>query len=67
MRRREFIAGLGAAAGSSFAAVAQQRPRIGVLLPGSPDSDYGDYLSSFLKGMEELGYFQGRNFDLEVR
>jgi putative ABC transport system substrate-binding protein len=40
---------------------------VGVLLPGSPTGQYGEYLPSFEKGLLDLGYVQGRNLALEVR
>jgi hypothetical protein len=57
MRRREFIGWVGAAPFSiTSTARAQKRVfRIGVLLPGKPDSDYGDYFSSFVAELTHLG------------
>ena len=69
MRRREFIAGLSACSlGLPFSLRAQTDGlrRIGVLLPGSPDSYYGEYLPAFVKGLEELGYVRDRDFVLDV-
>jgi putative ABC transport system substrate-binding protein len=59
MRRREFIAGLGATTAWPLAARAQ-RPdrvkRIGVLLPASADdAEYPALLNAFLRGLQQLG------------
>jgi len=63
MRRREFIAIVGGAAAWPLAARAQdaRKPaRIGYMtpLPLNP---------SFLQGLRELGYFEGRDFEIEYR
>jgi putative tryptophan/tyrosine transport system substrate-binding protein len=41
-------------------------PVIGVLLPGGQDS-FGQYLGALRKGLEELQYFEGRDFVFELR
>src|SRR5262249_27894145 len=72
MRRREFIAGLGAAASSAIcplAALAQQRPAvpmIGYLSARSSESDAA-MLAAFRRGLAEIGYAEGRNVVIESR
>ena len=72
MRRREFIAGLGAAATSSLgwplAARAQQpaMPVIGYLSARSSESDVS-MLSAFYFGLKEAGYVVGKNAAIEFR
>ena len=53
----------------SLAAAAQvgKVPRIGVLLPGSPDPDYERRLDAFRQGLRELGYIDTQNILLEYR
>jgi len=67
MRRREFIAGLGAAAWP-VAARAQQRslPVIGVLHAGSPGG-YAPYIEAFRAGLNDIGFVQDRNLTMEFR
>jgi len=67
MRRREFIAGLGAAAWP-FAAEAQQRatPSIGWLYIYSPEGER-PFMPEFDRGLAELGYVVGRNVFIEHR
>ena len=65
MRRREFVAGLGAAA-MPLVARAQQPglPVIGVLHSGRA----GSYESpAFLQGLRQVGYIEGRNVTLEYQ
>jgi putative ABC transport system substrate-binding protein len=64
LRRREFIAGIGGAAAWSLAAWAQQQPLpvIGVLNSGGPISAG----SAFRRGLNELGYVEGRNVAFEI-
>src|SRR5262245_37907561 len=72
MRRREFITLLGgtAAAWSSLG-VAQPiatRPIVGMIAAGTPSQYSGLRLrQSFLDGMRDLGYIEGRNFDIVGR
>jgi putative ABC transport system substrate-binding protein len=73
MRRREFIALLGGAATWPFAARAQQSigqaakmPRLGILMPG-PIAHSAATLEPFYRGLQELGYVEGRNLALERR
>jgi putative tryptophan/tyrosine transport system substrate-binding protein len=66
MRRREFIAGLGAAAITwPFPSGAQQAavPVIG-FVHGSADAS-ADYASAFRKGLRETGYVEGQNVTVE--
>jgi putative ABC transport system substrate-binding protein len=67
MRRREFIAGLGAAAWP-LAVRAQQPalPVIGVLLTQSAD-DYKIEIATFLQSVKEAGYVEGQNVAVEYR
>jgi putative tryptophan/tyrosine transport system substrate-binding protein len=67
MRRREFIAGLGAAAWP-LTALAQQRlvPVIGFLHTGSPEVT-PSLLAGFRQGLSETGFVEGRNLTIEFR
>jgi putative tryptophan/tyrosine transport system substrate-binding protein len=68
VRRREFVAIVGAAVAWPFAARAQPRSarRIGLLEPGvSSLSD--PYVDAFRGGLRELGYKEGRDVLLEIR
>jgi putative tryptophan/tyrosine transport system substrate-binding protein len=71
MRRREFIAGLSAAAAWPVAARAQQAERvrrIGVLMAfGENDPEGRSWLSRFTNGLEQVGWIDGRNAQLIVR
>jgi putative ABC transport system substrate-binding protein len=71
LRRREFIAGLGAAAWS-LAARAQQRERVrrvGILFGGfaADDPESQARLTAFVQGLAELGWADGRNLRIEYR
>ena len=70
MRRREFIAGLGAAAWP-LAAEAQQTVsmrRIGVSAGASADDPiFRARLGAFKKGLESLGWVEGRNLRIDYR
>jgi putative ABC transport system substrate-binding protein len=68
MRRREFIAGLGGAVAWPLATRGQQptMPVIGFINGGSPEG-YRRSLSSFLKGLGEIGYVEGRSVAIEYR
>jgi putative ABC transport system substrate-binding protein len=67
MRRREFVAGLGATAASPIVARAQQPslPVVGVLSGTSPLSSPGT--PAFHRGLSEIGYVEGRNVAIEYR
>jgi putative ABC transport system substrate-binding protein len=68
MRRRDFMAGLASAAAWPLAARAQQPalPVIGILSPGSPESD-APRLSPLRFGLGEAGYVEGRNATTQYR
>ena len=67
MRRREFIAALGGAAAWPLAARAQQRmPIIGFLHQGVA-STYPDLIAAFKRGLNDSGYFEGRNVVIDYR
>jgi putative ABC transport system substrate-binding protein len=70
-RRRDFITLLGGAAAWPSVAVAQgakKRPVIGILGQGTPAERKGvHWIQSFLDGMRELGYIEGRDFDIVAR
>jgi putative ABC transport system substrate-binding protein len=74
MRRRDFITGIaGSAAVWPLAARAQQSigqagkmPRLGLLMPG-PSAHSAAILEPFYRGLQELGYVEGRNLALERR
>jgi putative tryptophan/tyrosine transport system substrate-binding protein len=72
MRRREFILLLGSAAAAwPLAARAQQRdrvPRIGVYLAiAEDDPEAPRRIEAFRKGLQELGWTEGRNVGVEYR
>jgi putative tryptophan/tyrosine transport system substrate-binding protein len=72
MRRREFIAGLAAAAaGRSITARAQQPERmrrVGVLIGGIESDPFGQStIASFRQHLRELGWTEGRNVTIYYR
>ena len=67
MRRRTFIAALGAAAAWPFTARAEQRiPRIGCLALAPPDADKPVF-EAFKAGLSELGLVPGKTIEIEAR
>jgi putative ABC transport system substrate-binding protein len=70
VKRREFITLLGGAAAWPVAARAQQADRIrqvGVLIGVADDAQGQARLAAFHKGMQELGWTEGRNIQFETR
>jgi putative tryptophan/tyrosine transport system substrate-binding protein len=71
MKRREFIAGLGSAAAWPFAAEAQQAGRlrrIGVLIGlAEEDPETQGRLAAFRQGMQQRGWSEGRNLQIDYR
>jgi putative ABC transport system substrate-binding protein len=74
MKRRDFITVLGGAAAAwPLAARAQQAERVrrvGVLMPGDendPVRGTKGWLSTFTRGLAELGWTDGRNLRMDVR
>src|SRR5260221_14697572 len=69
MRRREFFALVGASIAAwpsaAFSQALPKRPVVAILLGGSPG--YATFVGGFEKGMKELGYVDGRDFDLVYR
>jgi putative ABC transport system substrate-binding protein len=65
MKRREFITLLGTATTWSLAVSAQQlaKPRIGVLIIANREP----FWSQLIKGLEDLGYVEGKNLEVELR
>ena len=74
MRRREFIsflAGTAASGALSLSTSAQQaeRPRrVGVLFPATANnSEYQTLLNAFLERLQQLGWNEGRNLQVDIR
>jgi putative ABC transport system substrate-binding protein len=71
MRRRRFIAGLGAAAAWPLAARAQQLGgvrRVGVLMNSvATNTEFQSYVAAFIQGLRQLGWIEGQNLRVEVR
>src|SRR5262252_9172926 len=67
MRRRDFIGIAGGAVGWPFVAHAQQR-RIGVLMPFAKDDAEGQArVTAFLRELQQLGWTEGGNIQIEYR
>jgi putative tryptophan/tyrosine transport system substrate-binding protein len=68
MRRREFIAGLGAATISPMTTRAQQptMPVVGFVANVSPGAKVPQ-VAGFREGLNESGYAEGRNLAIEYR
>jgi putative tryptophan/tyrosine transport system substrate-binding protein len=67
MRRREFVAGLGAAAWPLVARAQRgAMPVIGFLHTGSPDVT-PSLVAGFRQGLKEIGFVDGRNVTIEFR
>jgi putative tryptophan/tyrosine transport system substrate-binding protein len=69
LKRREFMTLLGGAATWPVAAPAQQpsMPVVGVLSAEWPNAVVADRLRAFHEGLNDTGYFQGRNVIIEYR
>jgi putative tryptophan/tyrosine transport system substrate-binding protein len=71
MKRREFIAGLGAAASASLwpLAMRAQQPAIPVIgfLSARSAKDSVRNVAAFGQGLEEVGFTEGRNLSIEYR
>lgn len=70
MRRRDFITLLGSVAAWSIAAHAQQPERVrrvGVLIGVEEDAEGKARLAAFRKGMQDLGWNEGQNVQVDVR
>jgi putative ABC transport system substrate-binding protein len=70
VRRREFIAGLGASVWPVAAQAQQGDPmrRVGVLMAGDEsDPEAKVWLYGFMRGLAELGWADGRNMRVDIR
>jgi putative ABC transport system substrate-binding protein len=71
MRRREFIGVVGATVAWPVAAalgqVSHKRPLIAFLSPGAEKFTMSHTAPSFLQEMRDLGYLEGRDFDITYR
>jgi putative ABC transport system substrate-binding protein len=69
MRRRDFMASLGAVAAMPVAAQERERlRRVGVILPtGSDDAEFQSFYGAFLQAMAQLGWTIGNNVRIDVR
>jgi putative tryptophan/tyrosine transport system substrate-binding protein len=69
MRRREFVALMGASVAWSFAAMAQQPalPVIGFLCGGTEAGPLRSAIAAFHQGLGESGFIEGRNVEILYR
>src|SRR6202035_4396008 len=74
MRRREFITALGGMASATYwpsSVLAQQSSatrRISVLMSGkAEDKEAKDALAAFIRGLQQLGWTDGRNLRIDLR
>src|SRR5437868_556384 len=67
MRRRDFVALLGAAIAWSSMVAAQQVYRIGLLSTGAPIGENSPQATTLVRGLAEHGYELGRNLVIERR
>ena len=69
MRRREFIAALGAAAWPVGSARAQtsKKAKVGILWHAGSAETQGAYYTAVIRGFRDLGYIDGQNITLEHR
>ena len=67
--RREFVTLLGGAAAWPLAARAQQPPRrVGALMDTNDDNPDGQgRYAAFRRGLQDLGWTEGRNIQIDVR
>jgi putative ABC transport system substrate-binding protein len=69
MKRREFIAGLGAAVALPLAARAQQPTKLPIIgfLGTASSSAWANYVPAFVQRLGELGWVEGRTVAIEYR
>src|SRR5262245_38301731 len=70
MRRRHFLTLLGGAAACPIAAGAQQGDRfrrVGVLMNTTANSEQHQSLVAFQQSLQQLGWTEGRNLQMDVR
>jgi putative tryptophan/tyrosine transport system substrate-binding protein len=67
MKRREFIAGLGAAAWPLTVRAQQGERRVGMLMPGDENDMLKSFASAFAQALADLGWTDGRNVRIDPR
>src|SRR5580658_10348769 len=67
MRRRDFIAGLGAAAWPKVARAQQQAVPVIGILSGETLEPIRENVAGFFEGLAEAGYIENRNVAVEYR
>src|SRR6516225_96533 len=70
MKRREFIAGLGAAAWPMVARAQQgeRMRRVGVLINGTAtDGPRETYVNAFTEALRDAGWIEGKNISIDIR